>query len=161
MATKFPRDANPANPQAAGIYRAIALRFYSRYVEARENAERHGGDLSGYGSQHDAREADERYKAAIDEAIGEIPESIDAALALAHFAGILAADRFIGEITQEPVNDERDAYHQSRALADLARWINQLAIDELVEQERRKKAENCKLRAVGSQDDDDDGPDAA
>ena len=112
----------------------------------------------------DAREADKRYKAAIDEAIGEIPESIDAALALAHFAGILAADRFIGEITQEPVNDERDAYHQSRALADLARWINQLAIDELVEQERRKKAENCKLRAVGSQDnddDDDDDPDVA
>ena len=154
-------DPKKDNPQAAGIYRAIALRFYSRYVEARENAERHGGNLSGYGSQHDAREADERYKTAIDEAIGEIPESIDAALALAHFAGILAADRFVGEITQEPVNDERDAYHQSRALADLARWINQLAIDELVEQERRKKAENCKLRAVGSQDDGDDDPDAA
>ncbi len=148
-------DPKHHNPQAAGIYRAIALRFYSRYVEARENAERHGGDLSGYGSQHDAREADERYKA------GEIPESIDAALALAHFAGILAADRFVGEITQEPVNDERDAYHQSRALADLARWINQLAIDELVEQERRKKAERCQLRAVGSQDNDDDDPDAA
>jgi len=158
MATKFPKEDNP---QAAGIYRAIALRFYSRYVEARENAERHGGDLSGYGSQHDAREADERYKAAIDEAIGEIPESIDAALALAHFAGILAADRFVGEITQEPVNDERDAYHQSRALADLARWINQMAIDELVEQERRKKAENCRLRAVRGQDNDDDDPDAA
>ena len=62
-------------------------------------------------------------------------------------AGILAADRFIGEITQEPVNDERDAYHQSRALADLARWINQLAIDELVEQE---------LEAV--EIDDDTGP---
>ena len=153
--------SDPKDQQVAGIYRAIALRFYSRYVEARENAERHGGDLSGYGSQHDAREADERYKVAIDEAIGEIPESIDAALALAHFAGILAADRFVGEITQEPVNDERDAYHQSRALADLARWINQLAIDELVEQERRKKAERCKLRAVGSQDNDDDDPDAA
>src|SRR5436190_4263833 len=113
-------DHKDHNPQAAGIYRAIALRFYSRYVEARENAERHGGDLSGYGSQHDAREADERYKAAIDEAIGQ-----------------------------------RDAYHQSRSLADLARWINQLAIDELVEQQQRKKAENCKLRAVGSQDDDE------
>src|SRR3977135_540867 len=118
-------DPKHHNPQAAGIYRAIALRFYSRYVEARENAERHGGDLPGYGSPHDAREADERYKAAIDEAIGEIPESIDAALALAHFAGILAADRFVGEITQEPVNDERAAYHQWH-LADLARWINQL-----------------------------------
>ena len=154
-------DPKDQNPQAAGIYRAIALRFYSRYVEARENAERHGGELFGYGPQHGAREADERYKAAIDEAIGEVPESIDAALALAHFAGILAADRFVGTITNEPINDERDAYHQSRALADVARWINNRLYDELAEQERRKKLERCKLRAVGSQDNDDDDPDAA
>jgi hypothetical protein len=71
------------------------------------------------------------------------------------FAGILAADRLIGEITQELINDERDAYHQSRALTDVARWLNNRATDELVERER------CKLRAVGSQDDDDNGPEAA
>ena len=72
-----------------------------------------------------------------------------------------AADRFVGTITNEPINDERDAYHQSRALADMARWINSRLYDELVEQERRKKAERCKLRAVESQDNDDDDPDAA
>jgi len=43
----------------------------------------------------------------------------------------------------------------------MARWINSRLYDELVEQERRKKLERCKLRAVGSQDDDDDDPDAA
>ena len=92
--------------------------------------------------------------------IGETPDSTEAALALVEFAGILAADRFVGTITNEPINDERDAYHQSRALADVARWINNRLYDELAEQERRKKIERCKLRAVGSQDNDDD-PDAA
>src|SRR5947208_15493879 len=33
------------------------------------------------------------------------------ALALVRFAGVIAADRLIGEAMQEPVNDERDAYH--------------------------------------------------
>ena len=154
--------SDPKEQQCAGIYRAIALRFYSRYAEARDHAEGHGGDLSGYGSRPTQRDADERYAAAVEDMIGETPDSTDVALPLVEFAGILAADRFVGEITNDPINEQRDAYHQSRALADLARWINQLAIDELVEQERRKKAENCKLRAVGSQDDDDDDhPDAA
>jgi hypothetical protein len=33
----------------AGIYRAIALRFYCRYVEMRHSAEHEGGDLSAHG----------------------------------------------------------------------------------------------------------------
>ena len=44
------------NPQAAGIYRAMALRFYSRYAEARDHAEGHGGDLFGYGSRPTQRD---------------------------------------------------------------------------------------------------------
>jgi hypothetical protein len=83
--------------------------------------------------------------------IGEMPTP-RSALALVEFAGVLAADRFVGEITNEPIDDERDAYHQSRAPADVARWFNNRLIDELVEQERRKKLERCKLRAVGSRD---------
>ena len=154
-------DPKDHNPQVAGIYRAMALRFYSRYAEARDHAEGHGGDLSGYGSRPTQRDADERYAAAVEDMIGETPDSTDAALALVEFAGILAADRFVGTITNEPINDERDAYHQSRALADVARWINSRLYDELAEQERRKKIERCKLRAVGSQDNDDDDPDAA
>jgi hypothetical protein len=39
----------------------------------------------------------------------------------------------------EPVNDERDAYHQACALANVAGWINKLALDELVEQELAKR----------------------
>src|SRR5437868_12755435 len=156
--------SDPKDQQVASIYRGIALRFSSRYGEARDHAEAHGGALSAYGSRPTQRDADERSAAAVEAMIGETPDSTDAALALVEFAGILAADRFVGTISNEPINDERDAYHQSRALADVARWINSRLYDELVEQERRKKLERSKLRAVGSQDnddDDDDDPEAA
>ena len=43
MTTKYP---NHTDPHAAGIYRAIALRFYGRYIEARHSAEYRGGDLA-------------------------------------------------------------------------------------------------------------------
>src|SRR5947208_2393698 len=144
--------SDPKDQQVAGIYRAMALRFYSRYAEMRDHAEGQGGDLSGYGSRPTQRDADERYAAAVEDMIGETPDSTEAALALVEFAGILAADRFVGTITNEPINDERDAYHQSRALADVARWINSRLYDELVEQERRKKAERCQLRPACGRD---------
>jgi hypothetical protein len=104
--------SDPKYQQVAGIYRAIALRFYSRYAEARDHAEGHGGDLSGYGSRPTQRDADERYAAAVEDMIGEIPDSTDAALALVEFAGILAVDRLAGEVMRLSVNDERDAFHQ-------------------------------------------------
>src|SRR5207302_10578778 len=41
---------------------------------------------------------------------------VEATLALVEFAGILAVDRLAGEVMRLPVNDERDAFHQSLAL---------------------------------------------
>jgi hypothetical protein len=136
MATKFPKEDNP---HVAGVYRAIALRFYCRYVEARENAEYQSGDLPDHGPLLNQGEADRRYAVAAEGCLIEDPASAEAALALVHFAGVLAADRLIGEITQEPVNDERDAYHQARALANVAGWLNERAIEELVKQERERE----------------------
>jgi hypothetical protein len=134
MVTKTKLD----DPHAAGIYRAIALRFYSRYVEARDSAKFRGGDLPDHGRRPTQSEADERYNAAVEDCIVEAPHSADAALALVEFAGILAADRLIGEMLLNPVDDERDAYHQARALANVAGWVNKLALEEFVEQERAK-----------------------
>ena len=131
-------DAKYHDPLAAGVYKAIALRFYSRYVEARQSAEFRGGDLPDHGRRPTQPEADERYNAAVEDCIVEAPDSADAALALVHFAGILAADRLIGEVTQQPVNEERDAYHQALALANVAGWLNRLALNELAEQQRAK-----------------------
>jgi hypothetical protein len=39
-------DPKYHDPHAAGIYRAIALRFYCRYVDMRDSAEHHGADLT-------------------------------------------------------------------------------------------------------------------
>ena len=131
-------DAKYHDRHAAGVYKAIALRFYSRYVEARQSAEFRGGDLPDHGRRPTQPEADERYNAAVEDCIVEAPDSADAALALVHFAGILAADRLIGEVMQQPVNDERDAYHQALALANVAGWLNRRALNELAEQQRAK-----------------------
>jgi len=131
-------DAKYHDRHAAGIYRAIALRFYCRYVDMRDSAEFRGGDLPDHGRRPTQPEADERYNAAVEDCIVEAPDSADAVLALVHFAGILAADRLIGEVTQQPVNEERDAYHQALALANVAGWLNRLALNELAEQQRAK-----------------------
>jgi hypothetical protein len=130
----------PMNPEfddahAAAIYRAIALRFFARYVAARTNADYRGGDVPDHGPLQTERDADERYHRAAEGCVKEAAESADAALALVEFAGVLAADKLIGELTQAPVNDERDAYHQARALANVAGWINSMIMTELVERE--------------------------
>jgi len=97
MATKYP---NHTDPHVAEIYQAIALRFYKRYVEARRSAEHRGGDLPDHGRLPTEREADDRYAAAADGCVIEAPDTADAALALVHFAGVIAADRLTGEVTQ-------------------------------------------------------------
>ena len=127
------------DPHVAEIYRAIALRFHARYLDARRNAEHRGGDLQGYGALPTQCETDERYQAEADGCVIEAADSADAALALVSFAGVIATDRLTGEVMEEPVNDERDAYHQSVALANAAGWINKIAIDEAVEREREAR----------------------
>jgi hypothetical protein len=144
MATKFPKEDDP---HVAEIYRAIALRFHLRYIDARHLAEYHGGDLPDHGRLQSAGEADDRYAAAAEGCVIESAGSAAAALALVHFAGVLAADRLMGEVTQEPVNPERDAYHQSRALANVAAWLNDRAIEDLVKR--------SKLRAMPPNDNGD------
>jgi hypothetical protein len=125
----------------AGLYQAMALRFYCRYVQMRNAAKSRGGDLTDYGPLPTERDAFERYEAAVEEWLGEPPDSADAAEALVIFAGILAADRLVGEVTRDYVNDERDAYHQCRALALVSSWTGKRSIDEAVAWERQQRAE--------------------
>jgi hypothetical protein len=74
-------------------------------------------------------------------ALVEDPQSAREALAFVEFAGILAADRLVGEVMHEYVNDQRDAYHQSKALAAAAGFLNGLSIEEAVEEERKRFTE--------------------
>ena len=138
---------------AADVYRAIALRFYCRYVDMRNSAEHYGADLTSTHSRlPTSRDATEQYLAAIDEWLWEIPESATAALALTEFAGVVTADRFLGEVLRDQIiAEERDAFYQTVAISAVANWINKLALNELSEKSR------CKLRPVPN----DDDPDAA
>ena len=136
-----PRDAIFIDdPHVAGIYRAIAIRFYSRYVDMRHCAAHRGGDIADHGPLPTPLEADDRYEAAVKHAIHETPDSADAALALVEFAAVLAADRLMGEALGEPVNDERDAYDQSVALAAAGSWLNKLALNEFTQRVRAKRS---------------------
>src|ERR1700686_854460 len=132
MATK-PRDDAPAatpNPdhdlQAAGLYQAIALRFYFRYVDVRHQAKFRGQDLEGAEPLLTQAEASERYQRAVDEWLGEDPDTSDAVLALVEFAAVIAADKFAGEAMRDsgPVSDEKDALHQTIALNAVGEWLN-------------------------------------
>jgi hypothetical protein len=138
---------------AADVYRAIALRFYCRYVDMRNSAEHYGADLTSTHSRlPTSLDATEQYLAAIDEWLWEIPESAAAALALTEFAGVVTADRFLGEVLRDQIiAEERDAFYQTVVISAVANWINKLALNELSEKSR------CKLRPVPN----DDDPDAA
>jgi hypothetical protein len=72
----------------------------------------------------------------------EAPASATAALALVEFAGVITADRFLGEVLRDQVMaEERDAFYQTVALSTAAEWLNRLALNELVERSRAGKGE--------------------
>jgi hypothetical protein len=51
---------------------------------------------------------------------------------LVEFAGVITADRFLGEVLRDQVmGQERDAFYQTVALSTAAEWINKLALKEL------------------------------
>ena len=132
---------NPDHDQhAAGLYRATALRFHARYVDAQHHAQFSGGDLEGAEPLMSQREASERYQKAVDEWLSELPNTVAAILALVEFAGVIAADKLSGEALREsgPVSDEQDAYHQVIALAAVGGWLNDHVTAEWLE--RRRKA---------------------
>ena len=59
---------------AAGIYRAIALRFYCRYVGMRHSAEHVGADVTAtHGRLPSEAEVTDQYTAAVEEWLWERP----------------------------------------------------------------------------------------
>ena len=126
-------DAKYHDRHAADIYRAIALRFYCRYVGMRHSAEHVGADLTAsHGRLPPERDASDQYTDALEERLWEPPQSATAALALVEFAGVVTADRFLGEVLRDQVMaEERDAFYQTVAIANVAAWINKLAMQEL------------------------------
>ena len=135
----MPANKLKHNPHVAGLYRAIALRFYCRYVDMRDSASHYGADLPDHGKLPTAREASDQYVAAVEEWVWEVPDTADAALALVEFAGVITADRSLGEVLRDQMLlEERDAFYQTVAIANVAAWINKLAMHDLIEREQAK-----------------------
>jgi hypothetical protein len=133
MSTKPDTNPNP-NPDhdahAAGLYQAIALRFYRRYADARRHAEFRGEDLPDAEPLPTEREVGERYERVVDEWIWEPPATLDAVCALVEFANVVAADRVVAVALREQDPDETDAFHQTIALGAAAAWLDRAARDE-------------------------------
>ena len=63
--------------------------------------------------------------AAVEEWVWEIPDTATAALALVEFAGVITADRSLGEVLRDQMLlEERDAFYQTVAIANVVAWIN-------------------------------------
>jgi hypothetical protein len=76
-------------------------------------------------------------------AVGKPRLGNTAALAFAEFAGVITADRVVGEalLRDQVVSEERDAFYQTVVIATVAQWINKQALHELVDKERAGKGE--------------------
>jgi hypothetical protein len=106
----------------------------------RDSAEHYGADLSDHGKLPTARDAADQYTASVERWLWEAPASATAALALVEFAGVVTADRFLGEVLRDQIMaEERDAFYQTVALSTAAQWLNRLAMNELVELSRGGK----------------------
>jgi hypothetical protein len=123
---------------SASIYRAIALRFYARYVDARTAAEFRGEDIEGHAPLPTQLDASEQYKRAVSEWLWETPQTEDVILALVEFAGVIAADKLISEVFREngPVGEETDAFHQAIALAAVGARLNERSMVEWLDRRR-------------------------
>ena len=111
-------DPKYHDKHAADIYRAIALRFYCRYVDMRHSAENCGADLTGsHGRLPTGLEATEQYTDALEERLWEPPETATAALGWSSSPGssppIGSLDEVLGD---QVMAEERDAFYQTIAL---------------------------------------------
>lgn len=123
------RDPNH-DMHAAEVYRAIALRFHARYMDARMYAAFHGGDLPDAEPVLTQAETSERYKCAAWGCVIESADSAVSALALVEFAAVIAADRLVGGAFSRSgaACEEMDAFHQVMALANAGAWLNQSVV---------------------------------
>ena len=132
-------DKNPDHDQqAAGLHQAMALRFYTRFVDARRKAVFRGADLADYGTLPTQRDVTKAYRRLAEAWVKETPSTLDAVIALVQFAGVIAADKLLTETIGDsgPVSDETDALHQTIALAAASTFLNERAMSEWLDRRR-------------------------
>jgi hypothetical protein len=113
----------------AAIYRAIALRFYCRYVQMRHSAEHYGADLNAtHGRLPSEREVVDQYTAAIKaNGFGKPLHQ-----RRSRWSSSPGSSRPIGSLAvlrDQIIAEERDAFYQTVALSTAAEWLNRLAMN--------------------------------
>jgi hypothetical protein len=127
--------------QAAGLYEAMSLRYYRRYLEFLHSAEVHGAPVPKV-SPDDMATAADRYDEIVQEWVSEPPSGPSAVAALLDFPTLISVE-IIADATMIDVaiNTEVDAVHQAAALHGAARWINDhVALPEYTKKMRARLA---------------------
>ncbi|HZT25752.1 MAG TPA: hypothetical protein VFA57_08640 [Pseudolabrys sp.] len=144
----------------AGLYRAIALRHFMRYAEARDSAARHGGDFADHPPAPSIVGLIDQYTALVEEHTVSDIETARSAIPAIELAAVIALDKLLTNIADfVMVAPEADAAMQARLLGKVAAWVNHMSMRELADQIRMKSVRETvvaieKERAKGASLDD-------
>lgn len=109
--------------QAAGIYEAMSLRYYRRYLEFLHTSEVIAGEAER-GRADDLASAVSRYDDLVAGWLREPPCGAEAVAALLDFATLIAVAGVAAETMQDLAIGPEDVLHQAMALNTAARWID-------------------------------------
>lgn len=110
--------------QAAGLYEAMALRYYRRYLEFLHTSETIAGDPAAARRGDDLASATSRYDDLMVDWLREPPCGAEAVAALLDFATLIAVEGVAAETMMDLAIGPEDILHQALALHTAARWID-------------------------------------
>jgi len=119
--------------QAAGLYEAMSLRYYRRYLEFLHASEAIAGSPAATGRPDDLASAIGRYEELVKEWVREPPCGALAVSALLDFATLIAVEALAAETMLDLAIGAEDRLHQALALHEAARWVNvNVAVPEYI-----------------------------
>lgn len=127
------RKADAPDRFAAAMYRAAALRFYSRYAAARGHAKWHGEDLKGHHLETpEPYDIGEEYRKVFSDWLGEDAQTAAGVLAATELLGVIAMDQLLYDVTNEGsiVSDAEGAYEQAKLVRAMCNWLIERTYDE-------------------------------
>lgn len=119
------------DPLGAGIYQAIACRFFHNYAVIRDYAARRG-DVGDLPSALDHAALRQRYDRLIEEHLLERPDTATSVRAFIDFAACVLFDLKLNEILIESsiVGSERDLEEVLTAIQRIGDWVNKKELAE-------------------------------
>ena len=129
--------------QAAGLYEAMSLRYYRRYLEFLDTSEAIAGETLARGRPDDLASATGRYRELMKSWVEEPPSGAQAVSALLDFATLIAVEALAAETMLDLAIGAEDVLDQALALNTAARWINEnVAIPETLRSLRAQRVQD-------------------